>query len=36
MKLKVRFRVSVSAALNAGDIIGFYQEDGKAFVKKMD
>ena len=21
---------------NAGDIIGFYQEDGRVFVKKMD
>ena len=21
---------------NAGDIIGFYHEDGKVFVKKMD
>ena len=41
-KRGVSFRITLpkkaaeALKANAGDIIGFYQEDGRVFMKKMD
>ena len=35
-RITIPKKAAESLNANAGDIIGFYQEDGRVFVKKMD